>query len=563
MLSHSSGKSGTFGEFAEAAASIEPPSEPKLKDPKDFKLIGTKLPRLDSPKKTTGQETYTIDVDLPGMVHAAIVHAPKFGGKVVSVDDADALSMEGVKEVVTTSRGVAVVADSFYHAKTAADMLNIEWDLSDCETRSSEQLFEEFRAMAEEPGLVGRNDGDVSDAFSGAAKIVEATYEFPYLSHASIEPLNAIVHLTEDTCKIWTGAQGPTGLQIMASAMTGLDMSAIDVKSYCSGGSFGRRSTLTNDYVDDTIQIAKAMKIDAPVRLQWTRENDIKAGYYRPMSVIKMRGAVDEDGNVIAWEQRNVVPSIFIGSIAEPIYVKDGVDHSVVEGADINPYEIENLRLEVAYPDVKVPVSWWRSVGHTHNGYAMECFMDELALAGGRDVVELRKQLLSEHPRHKTVLEKAVAEAGPIPTGPGKGRGVAMHESFRSYVAEVVDVTLNDDGTYKIDKVVCAVDCGVAINPDIIKAQMEGSIAMGLGAAMREKISLTDGEIDQSNYYDYYPIRMSDMPDIEVHIIPSAEHPTGVGEPGLPPAGPALANALRDAGAKAIRTLPMGEQVSI
>ena len=563
VLSHPSGRSGTFGAFAEAASLIEPPTEVKLKDPSEFKLIGKKLPRLDSDSKTTGQAEFTIDVNLPGMLHASIVHPPKFGGQAVSINDSVARAMPGVADIVTTPKGVAVVADSFYHAKSAADALEIDWDLSATETRGTEELFTEFRAMSETPGLVARDDGDIAAGFDGAAQIVEATYEFPYLNHAQIEPLNAVVRLGEGECEVWTGAQSPTLIQMVLAQVLSLPLDNITVHSQVAGGSFGRRATIDYDFVLDAALIAKAMNTDAPVKLQWTRETDMRAGYYRPMGVIKMRGALDADGNVMGWEQRNVVPPIFSDTPLASIYVHNGVDHSVVEGADINPYEIANLRLEVAYPKVKAPISWWRSVGHSLNGYAMEVFMDELAAAGGRDSVALRQGLLQEHPRHKAVLDKAVAEAGPAPSGAGKGRGVAMHESFRSYVAQVVDVTLNDDGTYKVDNVVCAIDCGVPVNPDVITAQMEGSISMGLGAIMREEITLTDGQVDQSNYFDYFPMRMRDMPEIDVHIIPSTEQPTGVGEPGLPPVGPALANALRNAGAQPIRRLPIGDQVSI
>ena len=563
VVSHPSGKRATFGELALAAAAMTPRAEPTLKDPSEFKLIGSELPRIDSPEKTSGKAVYTIDLDIPGMVHAAIVHPPRVGGKAVTVDDAEALARPGVLEVVTVANGVAVVAESYYAAQSAANLLQIEWDLTGTETRGSEELFDLFRKTAEEPGLVARQIGDVDAAFEGAAKIVEATYEFPYLVHAAMEPLNAVVQLTDDHCEIWTGAQSPTLIQVTVGAATGLTMDKIKVNTYFSGGSFGRRVTLANDYVDDAVQIAKAMSGDRPVKLQWSRETDVKAGYYRPMGVIKMKGALDADGNVIGWAQRNVVPSIFIGSLAEEAYVHNGVDHSVVEGADINPYEVPNILLDLHYPKVDIPVSWWRSVGHTLNGYSMECFIDEMAAAGGKDAVELRRDLLASHPRHKAVLDKAVAEAGPAPRGAGKGRGVAMHESFRSYVAEVADITLNDDGSYSVDRVVCAIDCGVVINPDIVKAQMEGSIAMGLGAAMREKITITDGAVDQSNYYDYTPLRMGDMPEVEVHLIESTERPTGVGEPGLPPIGPAVANALRAAGAKPIRSLPFGERVDI
>lgn len=563
QVSHASGRNGTFGDFAGQAAAIQPPSQPVLKSAADYTLIGTRLKRLDTDEKTDGSATYTIDVSLPGMVHAAVAHAPKFGGKVKAFDDRAARAIGGVEDVVQIDSGIAVIANRYYIAKKAVEALDIEWDFSAAETRSSDQMFADFRAMSNAPGLVARNDGDVDAAFADAAKIVEAEYELPFLAHAALEPMNAIVDLREDECHIWTGSQAPQGDQLYTAQIVGLPLEKVKVHTLYAGGSFGRRVTITGDYNKDAAMVAKAIGGRAPVKLQWTRENDMKGGKYRSMSFVKMRGGLDENGNMIAWHTVLVTPAYAKGTAFENRFIHDGIDHPTVEGADINPYEVPNLRLETHSPEVGVTMSHWRSVGHSQNGFTMEVFMDEMARAAGKDPVQFRRDLLANHPRHLAVLDKALAEAGPAPSGKGKGRGVAMHESFYSYVAEVADVTLQDEGTYSVDKVVCAVDCGLAINPDNIKAQMEGSIAMGLGAAMREEITLTDGEVDQSNFYDYFPMRMSDMPDIDVHIIPSTELPTGVGEPGLPPIAPAVANALRAAGAKPIRKLPFGERIEI
>ncbi len=562
-LSHPSGKKGRFGDFAVAASKIEPPAQPMLKKLADYKLIGTRLKRLDTDEKTDGTATYTIDVALPGMLHAAIAHSPKFGGKVMSFDDSAARKISGVEDVVQIASGVAVVADRYYVARKAVEALEIEWDFSEAETRSTDQMFADFRVMTNGPGTVARNDGNVDAAFAQAAKIVEAEYELPFLAHAALEPMNAIVDLREDECHIWTGSQAPQGDQLYTAQIVGLPLEKVHVHTLYAGGSFGRRVTITGDYNKDAAMVAKAIGGRAPVKLQWARENDMKGGKYRSMTYVKMRGGLDQNGNMIAWHTVLVTPAYAKGTPFESRFIHDGIDHPTVEGADINPYEVPNLKLETHDPEMGVTMSHWRSVGHSQNGFTMEVFMDEMALAAGQDPVAFRRRLLADHPRHLAVLDIAVTEAGPAPTGKGKGRGVAMHESFHSYVAEVADVTLKDDGSYSVDKVVCAVDCGLAINPDNVIAQMEGSIAMGLGAAMREEITLTDGEVDQSNFYDYFPMRMSDVPDIQVHIIPSAEAPTGVGEPGLPPIAPAVVNALRAAGAKPIRKLPIGDRVEV
>ena len=562
VISHPSGKTGAFGEFAAAAASVSLDGDPTLKTPDQFTLIGKNVPRLDKASKVAGQPVFTLDYEPDDVVHAAIIHPPKFGGQVVSFDDSEALAVEGVMSVVKTPLGVAVAADSFYAAKTAAERVQIEWDFSAAETRSSSDLQAFLQDLAKEPGLKVRDEGDAEGALASAHKTIEATYDFPFLAHAAIEPMNAVVQIKDGKVDIWTASQSPFADQMAASQVVGVSPENVSVHGLVAGGSFGRRFTLASDYVVDTLFVALALGTDRPVKLQWTRENDMGAGRFRPIAHIAIKGGLDEDGNVVAWHQRNSVPSYAAGTPYEESFFYDGVDHSITEGILEMTHVIPNFYFDAHQPVIGVPISWWRAVGHSFNAYVKETFIYELAKAGGRDPVELRRQLLAETPRELGVLEKAVAEAGPAPTGPGQARGVATHFSFNTYVAEVVDITLNDDGSYKVDKVVCAVDCGVPVNPDIIKAQMEGSIAMGLGAIMREEITLNEGEIEQPNFYAYFPMRMSDMPKvIDVHIIPSAEAPTGVGEPGLPPVGPALAVALQEAGAKPIRNLPIGDFV--
>ncbi|MCG8440666.1 MAG: xanthine dehydrogenase family protein molybdopterin-binding subunit [Caulobacterales bacterium] len=563
VLSHPSGASGVFGDFAAAAAAIAPPETPALKDPARYALIGKDVPRIDTPEKTDGTAVYTIDKTVPGMLHAAIIHPPRFGASVAGFDAARARAAPGVTDVVETESGVAVVATSVYAALKGRDALAVEWDVSNAESRGSDALFAHFAEEAKLDGVLARDDGDVDAAFDTASTIVEADYQLPFLAHAALEPLNALVRLQDGELEIWNGSQAPQADQFYGAQISGLPLEKVKVHTLFAGGSFGRRANIFSDYVVDALRIAKAIDWRAPVKLQWTRENDMKGGRYRSMSHVAMRAALNEAGDVTAWRTRVVMHSWGKGTFLEDRYIHDGVDHPSVEGAQTNPYEVPNLRLEVRNPDMGITTAHWRSVGHTHNGFTMEAFIDEIAAASGQDPVALRRRLLANRPRHLAVLDKAVAEAGPAPTGPGEGRGVAMHESFHSYVAEVADVTLREDGTYKVNRVVCAVDCGLAINPDIVRAQMEGAIAMGLGAAMREQITVTDGEIDQSNYYDYFPIRMSDMPRIEVHILPSSEPPTGVGEPGLPPIAPAVVNALRAAGAKPIRRLPIGDRVAL
>jgi isoquinoline 1-oxidoreductase beta subunit len=561
-LSEPGGRTATFGDLAVAAGKLAPPAEPALKDPRDFKLIGKHVPRLDSAAKTNGTAVYTIDTKRPGMLVAVVAHAPKFGAKVASFDASKTRAVPGVVDVVQIPTGVAVLADGYWTALNGRAALTVTWDESGAETRGTDELLAEYRALAGTPGAVARNDGDAAAALAKATKRVEADFEFPYLAHASMEPMNCVVELRAGECEIWTGAQFQTYDQAKAAEITGLAVEQIKINTLFAGGSFGRRAVPDSDYIAEAVTIAKAIGGRAPVKLQWSREDDMRAGKYRPMHFHRVSGGVGAKGDLVAWNQRIVGQSIVKGTPLEQFLVRDGIDGSSVEGASTLPYTIPNLRVEAHHPEVGVPVLWWRSVGHTHTAFATEVFFDELAAAAGQDPVELRRTLLKDHPRHLGVLNLAAEKAGwgaPLPAG--RGRGVAVHESFGSFVAEVAEVTVRDDGTFSVDRIVCAVDCGIAVNPDVVRAQMEGGIGYGLSAALRERITLAGGAVQQSNFTDYQPLRINEMPVVEVHIVPSAEPPSGVGEPGLPPVAPAVANAIRSVTGKPVHRLPIGERV--
>ena len=563
VVSHAgSGQRATFGELAADAAEMTPPAEPALKDPKDFTLIGTRLPRMDSNAKTDGSAQFTLDVTRPGMLTALVKHPPKFGATVASFDASAALDVAGVTDVVEIPRGVAVLATNFWSAKKGRDALEVTWAEADAEQHSSGELLESYKQLAERANLSARNDGDTAGAFANTDKVIRREYAVPFLAHATMEPMDCVVELRDDTCTIWNGAQFQTADQFAAAQITGLQPEQVTINTLFAGGSFGRRAVPDSDYVAEAVSIAKAINGRAPVKLVWTREDDMTAGRYRPMSYHILEGALDDDGNISAWRHRLALQSIMTGTAFEAM-VENGIDSTSVEGSRGLPYTIPNLQVDLATVEgVGVPVLWWRSVGHTHNGYVTEAFFDELATAAGKDPFELRRSLLANHPRHNAVLELAAEKAGwGGDLGPGRGRGIALHESFGSFVAEVVDVTVSDDGGFTVDKVVCAVDCGIALNPDVIRAQMEGGIGYALSAAMREEVTLAAGEVEQKNFDRYRPLRIDEMPEIEVHIVQSGEAPTGVGEPGVPPLAPALVNALADATGKRIYRMPIGEQL--
>jgi len=551
-----SGRQASFGAFAEKAATLQPPAEVTLKDPKDFTLIGTTVPRLDSPAKARGQARYTLDVTLPGMLTAVIARPPVFGATLKSFDDSAARAVKGVTDVVAVPQGVAVVAQGFWAAKQGRDALEISWDESTGETRGSAEIMAEYKKLAEQPGDIARQDGDAAAALAGAAKVLEADYEFPYLAHAPMEPLDCVVQLGDGACEIWAGSQIQTVDQGTAASILGLEPQQVRIHTMLAGGSFGRRATPQADMVSEAVSVAKAIGGRAPVKLVWTREDDIQGGRYRPMYFHRLRAGLDAEGRLVAWQHRIVGQSIVRGTPFEGL-IKNGIDQTSVEGANTLPYHVPNMTVDLHTTDVKVPVLWWRAVGSTHTAYSTEAFIDELAEAAGKDPVEFRLEMLKDHPRHAGVLKLAAEKAGWGAEPPaGRARGIAVHESFNTFVAEVAEVSVAEDGTIKVEKVVCAVDCGLAVTPDQVRAQMEGGIGYGLGAVLHNAVTLTEGRVDQSNFHDYLPLRIDEMPEVEVHVLPSGEAPTGVGEPGVPPIGPAVANAVYKATGRRIRALP-------
>ena len=559
MVYHAGSKrQASFGALAGKAAALPVPDKVILKEPKDFKLIGHQAPRVDVPPKVDGSAQFTVDVALPGMLVALLKRPPLFGATVKSFDPTAASAVPGVVKVVQVPHGVAVVAKSFWAAKQGRDALSVEWDDSHAEKRSSSEMMDEYRHLAEQPASSARKVGDAAPAIKNAAHTVSASYEFPYLAHAPMEPLDAVVKLTGSSCEIWAGDQFQTIDQGNAAKTAGLDPQQVSIHTLYAGGSFGRRANVGSDYIVEAVSIAKAYGADGtPIKLQWTREDDIHGGLYRPMYFHKLEAGLNEKKELIGWRHVIVGQSIMAGGPFE-VMVKNGIDPTSVEGAATIAYEIPNIDVELSTTKTGVPVLWWRVVGSSHTTFAVEAFIDEVAHAAGKDPFAFRRDLLEHEPRMKAVLELAADKAGwssgPLPKG--KGRGIAVGEAFKTYVAQVAEVTVDDAGRVTVDRVVCAVDCGIPINPDVIAAQMEGGIGFGLGAVMYGAITLKNGRVEQDNFNNYRVLRINEMPKVEVHIVPSAEAPTGVGEPGVAPIGPAVANAIFAATGTRIHMLP-------
>jgi isoquinoline 1-oxidoreductase subunit beta len=549
-----------FGALVKTAATLPVPENVQLKDPKNFKLIGHAAPRVDAAAKSDGTAQFTLDVVLPGMLVALLKRPPQFGATVKSFDAAAASAVPGVVKVVQVPRGVAVVAKSFWAAKQGRDALTVEWDDSKAEKRSSAALMDEYRRLADQPAVSARKDGDALQAIKDAKRKVSASYEFPYLAHAPMEPLDAVIKLSATSCEIWAGDQFQTIDQANAARTAGLDPQQVSIHTLYAGGSFGRRANPGSDYIVEAVSIAKAFGADGtPIKLQWTREDDIHGGLYRPMYFHKLEAGLNAEGQLTGWRHVIVGQSIVAGTPFAGL-IKDGIDGTSVEGAANIAYAIPNVAVDLSTTTTGVPVLWWRVVGSSHTTYAVEAFIDEVAHAAGQDGFTFRRKLLDQHPRMKAVLELAAEKAGwSTPLPPGKGRGIAVAEAFKTFVAQVAEVSVGKDGQVKVDRVVCAVDCGTPINPDIITAQMEGGIGFGLGAVQYGAITLKDGRVEQDNFNGYRVLRINEMPKVEVHIVPSAEAPTGVGEPGVAPLGPAVANAIFAATGKRNYVLPFSK----
>jgi isoquinoline 1-oxidoreductase subunit beta len=555
----SSQRQATFGSLVAKASALPVPDNVKLKDPKDFKLIGYQIPRVDAIAKSNGTAQFTLDFTLPGMLIALLKRAPQFGATVKSFDATAASAIPGVVKVVQVPRGIAVIAKNFWAAKQGRDALSIEWDDTNAEKRSSSVIMDEYRKLADQPATSVRKQGDASKAIQDAPRKVSASYEFPYLAHAPMEPLDALVKLDANSCEIWAGDQFQTFDQANAARTAGLTPQQVSIHTLYAGGSFGRRANPGSDYIVEAVSIAKAYGADGtPIKLQWTREDDIHGGLYRPMYFHKLEAGLSDKGELTGWRHVIVGQSIMAGTALAAATVRNGIDGTSVEGASTIAYDIPNIAVDLATTKSGVPVLWWRVVGSSHTTFAVETFIDEVAHTANTDPLEFRRKLLEHEPRMKGVLELAAQKAGwsSAALSKGKGRGIAVAEAFKTFVAQVAEVSVDESGRVKVDRVVCAVDCGTPINPDIIKAQMEGGIGFGLGAVLYGAITLKDGRVEQNNFNDYRVLRMNEMPKVEVYIVPSTLPPTGVGEPGVAPVGPAVANAIFAATGKRMHVLP-------
>jgi isoquinoline 1-oxidoreductase beta subunit len=547
-----------FGELAESAARQTLPEKVALKSRDQFTLMGTELPRIDVPGKTNGSAVFTQDLKLPGMLTAVVAHAPRFGATVKSLDDRAARESNGVEGVYQIPSGVAVVADNFWSALKGRELLSIEWDDTNAFTKSSDDLASEFRELAKTPGPIVRDDGFAEASIRDAAQYVEAEFEFPYLAHASLEPLNCVVQLSDDGCEIWNAAQYQTPDQADVSRILGLDAEKIRINMLFAGGAYGRRGC--KDYVAEATHVAKAVNGSAPIKLVWTREDDMTAGHYRPLNVHRVRGGLDGDGHLVAWHHRIVGQSI--AAQEKPEWLENGLDWMSHSGVSEWPYSVPDLKVESHSPDVPVPVLWYRGVESTHNLFVVEAFIDELAAKAGRDPVDLRRAMLVEQPRLLNVMELAVNKANWSSSLPiGRGRGIAIAHRRDSYVALVAEVSKHGDGTWSVDRVVASLDCGLLINPDNVRAQIEGGIGFGLSSTLADEITIKDGYVEQTNFDKYRLLRIDQMPKVDVHLVESEENPGGVGELAPMLIGPAVANALFVASGKRYRKLPIGPMI--
>ncbi|MCI0429078.1 MAG: xanthine dehydrogenase family protein molybdopterin-binding subunit, partial [Rhodospirillales bacterium] len=547
------GRKLNYGALVDKAATLPVPDRFALKDPKDFKLIGKPAKRLDGPDKVNGKAEFSIDVRVPGMKIAAVAACPVFGGKLASVDEAKAKALKGVHQVVRLDDAVAVVAEHMWAAKQGLAALDISWDEGPNAELSTADIVQQLEAASQKPGAVARKQGDVAKAMAGAAKRIEAVYQVPFLAHATMEPMNCTVHARKDGCDVWVGTQVATRAQAAAAQVTGLPPEKIRVHNHLLGGGFGRR--LEVDFITQAVHIAK--QVDGPVKVIWTREEDIQHDIYRPYYYDRLAAGLDEHGMPIAWSHRVTASSILARWL--PLVFKDGLDPDAVEGAADLPYSLPNTLVDyVRQEPPGVVTGWWRGVGPTHNIFVVESFIDELAAAAKKDPVEYRRALLGKAPRARAVLDLATGKAGwgqPLPQG--RGRGVSVQHAFGSYLAQVAEVAVSKEGEVRVDRVVCAVDCGMTVNPDTVRAQMEGGIIFGITAALYGEITIKDGRVEQHNFNDYRILRINEAPVVEVHLVKSAEAPGGIGEPGTAAIAPAVTNAIFAATGKRVRKLPV------
>jgi isoquinoline 1-oxidoreductase beta subunit len=544
----------SFGDLAESASRQPVPDRVTLKVPEHYRLMGNELPRIDVPEKTTGAAEFTQDIKLLDMLVAVVAHPPRIGATLGSFNANIAKDRKGVVDVVAIPSGVAVIAKDFWTATNARDLLQVEWDESKAITLSSAEMLAEFEVLAAKEGIIARDEGSAIDALQDADTVIEGEFRFPFLSHSAMEPLNCVVQFSDDGCEIWNSAQQQTRDQADAAKILGLAPEQVKVNMLLAGGAFGRRAC--KDYTVEAVHVAKASGLKVPIKLMWTREDDMLAGQYRPLNYHWLRAGLDGDGKLIAWHHRLVGQSI--AAQEEPAWIVDGVDNMSVHGASDWLYSVPNIRVETHSPNYPIPVLWYRGTGGTHTVYAVETFMDELAAAAGRDSLDFRRSMLGNNPRMLNVLELAAGKANWGSTlESGRGRGISMCEQRGTYIAQVAEVSVDSDNSFSVDRVVTAIDCGLAINPDVVRAQMEGGTGFGLSSTIGDEITFKDGFVEQSNFDKYRLLRIDQMPDVDVHIVPSSEIPTGIGELAPMVIGAAVANALSAATGRRYRELPI------
>ncbi len=562
----------TYGELAADAAKLAVPEKPQLKEAATFKYVGQSLRRFDALSKVTGTAEFGIDVEIPGAVNAVVLRNPHFGGGVPAFDAAAATAAPGVLDVFAISNGIAVVADTYWHARKASALIQAEWPKGPLANVSSESIRANWVELAKTEGRSVRDDGDAAKALASAAQRIEAVYEVPYLAHATMEPQNTTAQFKDGRLTLWSPNQGPDVTQAMVAEALKLPRSAVTVHTTLMGGGFGRRGI--PDFAVEAAEIA--LRVPHPVKLVWSREDDMRHDFYRPATYNVLQAGLSTDGKVQAWAHKIVAPSMIVSLLPKfismsPEWVPEWLnglvssaagsmlksrDPSSHEGAVDHPYGVANVDVQHVFHDPGVPLGFWRSVGHSQNAFVTEGFVDELAHAAKQDPYQFRRALLAGNERHLQVLDLAAQKAGWGKTAEGVHQGIAVHECFGSVVAEVVEVRMVD-GVPKLERVVCAVNCGMAVNPDQVTAQVESAVVYGLTAALKGRISINEGAVVQSNFHDYGMLRMNETPRIEVHILPSTAHPTGIGEPGTPPVAPALANALFAATGRRQRALPL------
>jgi isoquinoline 1-oxidoreductase beta subunit len=550
VIHQASGRRLKYGTLVDKAATLPVPAGVTLKDPKNFKVLGNSLARLDVPEKVNGSAMFGIDVKLPGLLTARVVRCPVFGGKVARFNADKAKAVPGVKHVVQISTGVAVVADNYWSASRGAQALDITWDEGALAKLTSAEILTKYKDLAQKPGKVARNDGN-ADAAIANSKSFERTFEAPFLAHATMEPMNCTADYRADGCDIYVPTQGQTPSHQAAVAASGLPADKVKVHVTYMGGGFGRRGEA--DFVTDAVETSKA--VGKPVKVVWSREDDMQHDYYRPVSYARMWGAVDASGKPTVFKQHIVQQSLMkrIGGLPP-----NGVDFISVDGSANLPYDIPNIRVEYTENDPGIPFGFWRSVGASFQGFVVEAFIDEMAAAAGKDPYEFRRNLLGKSPRHRGVLELAAEKSGwgkPLPAG--RFRGIAVMDAFGSYLAQVTEVSVDARGAIRVHRVVCSVDTGWVINPDTIKAQMEGGIVYGLTAALKGEITIKNGRVEQRHFGDYQVLRHNEMPEIEVYIVPSTEAPGGIGEPSTALAAGSLVNAVAAATGRRIYSLPI------